>query len=103
MIIVIASIQLAAGRRSDFLEHFNANVPNVLEEDGCIEYTPTVDVPTNIPAQGGARDDVVTVVEKWEDLEALEAHLVAPHMLEYRANVKEMVLGAQLSILEPAT
>ena len=42
------------------------------------------------------------VVEKWEDIEALEAHLVAPHMLAYRERVKSMVRSATLHILQPA-
>lgn len=102
MIVVIATIQIADGRREDFLAEFKSNVPNVLAEDGCIEYAPTIDLPTSIAAQGDPRANVVTVVEKWESLAALEAHLVAPHMQSYRARVKEMVQGASLQILEPA-
>ena len=44
MINVIASVRVKAGRRSDFLEIFKSNVPNVREEKGCIEYFPAVDV-----------------------------------------------------------
>jgi quinol monooxygenase YgiN len=61
-----------------------------------------VDVPTSISAQGTPRQDVVTVVEKWESIEALEAHLMAVHMLEYRERVKALVVSASLQILEPA-
>ncbi|MCA9268197.1 MAG: antibiotic biosynthesis monooxygenase, partial [Planctomycetales bacterium] len=62
----------------------------------------TVDFPTNIPAQPAERPDVVTVVEKWESLDHLEAHLIAPHMLAYRARVKEMIAGVSIQVLEPA-
>ncbi len=102
MIYVVATIEVAAGRKADFVEALRANVPNVLAEDGCIEYEPTVDLDTEIAAQADARPDVVTVVEKWESLEALQAHLVAPHMLAYRQQVKDMVAGVSLQILEPA-
>lgn len=102
MIYVLATIQIAEGKRSDFVEIFRANVPNVLGEEGCLEYEPTIDLETDIAAQPDARPDVVVVVEKWESIEALEAHLVAPHMLEYRKKVKDMVAGASLQILEPA-
>jgi len=77
-------------------------VPSVLQEDGCLEYTPMVDVASGIAAQPSVRGDVVTVVEKWERIEALESHLIAPHMLEYRKAVKEMVAGSRLLVLEPA-
>jgi len=45
---------------------------------------------------------VVTIVEKWESLEALMAHAAAPHMTEYRAKVKDIVVGSALQILQPA-
>ncbi|HTN75511.1 MAG TPA: putative quinol monooxygenase [Pirellulaceae bacterium] len=102
MIYVIATIEIVPGRRDDFLREFQANVPAVLAEDGCIEYVPTIDFETGIPAQGEMRPDVVTVVEKWADTEALEDHLIAPHMLTYRAKVKEMVQRVSLQVLEPA-
>jgi len=102
MIHVIASITLAAGRRADFLKEFHALVPLVKAEAGCLDYGPAVDVASGIPVQGALRDDVVTVVERWKDLDALRAHLAAPHMQSYRGKVKDLVLGMQLQVLEPA-
>ena len=102
MICVIARIEVAPGRRDDFLARFREVVPKVLDESGCLEYGPMVDVPTSIGAQEAPRDQVVTVVEKWESVEALEAHLIAPHMLEYRKSVKDLVVGTSLEILQPA-
>src|SRR5690349_7592768 len=84
MIHVIASIEVAAGKREAFLAEFRRVVPQVLAEAGCLEYGPTVDVASGIPIQEPPRDNVVTVVEKWQDLDALRAHLNAPHMGEYR-------------------
>ena len=102
MICVIATVEVNDGGREEFVAAFKANVPNVLAEDGCIEYTPTVDMPTEIAAQGALRPLVVTIVEKWASLTALQAHLAAPHMLEYREKVKHLVRGVSLQILEPA-
>ena len=51
MINVIASIQVIEGKLSKFIEIFKSNVPKVIEEKGCIEYVPTVDVPTGLPPQ----------------------------------------------------
>ncbi len=102
MIQVIATIELAAGRREDFLAAFRQVVPKVLQEKGCLEYGPMIDVPTSIGMQPAARENVVAVVEKWESVSALEAHLTAPHMLEYRKAVKEMIVGSELRILKPA-
>ena len=102
MIHVIATIELADGRRDDFLREFHALVPSVRREAGCLEYGPTVDVATSIPAQGPPRENVVTIVEQWEGLDHLADHLAAPHMTEYRQRVKDMVVGTRLQILEPA-
>jgi len=102
MIYVLATVEIADGKRAEFVKAFRDNVANVLNEQGCIEYEPAVDVETDISAQPDARPNVVTVVEKWESLEALEAHLIAPHMLEYRKKVQDLVVGVSLQILEPA-
>lgn len=102
MIRVIATIELAEGRRDDFLAVLRQLVPKVLAEEGCVEYGPWVDLPTNIPAQPEARDNVVTVVERWERIEALEAHLMSPHMLEFRQTTGPMRTGVALQILKPA-
>jgi quinol monooxygenase YgiN len=104
MIHVVATITVHPGRRADFLGEFRRMMPATLAEDGCIAYAPLVDVPPGVHhAQVPPRPDVVTIVERWRDLDALRAHLVAPHMADYRARVKDLVAGAQLQILgEPA-
>lgn len=102
MITVLATIELAAGRRDDFLAVFEQVVPLVRAEEGCLEYGPTVDADSGIEKQRSRRENVVVVVEKWESLDALKAHLVAPHMGEYREQVQDLVTGMDLQVLEPA-
>lgn len=101
MIHVIATIELAPGRRQDFLEEFHRIVPEVHKENGCIEYGPAVDLATDVGGQQPVRDNVVTVVEKWDSVEALKAHMAAAHMKQYNSRVKDMVVGSKLAILEP--
>ncbi len=101
MIHVIAAVELAAGTREAFLAEFRKNVPLVRAEAGCIEYGAAVDVPSGVPVQIPVRDNVVTVVEKWDSLAALQAHLKAPHMLAYRERVKDFVSRVQLQVLQP--
>lgn len=101
MIHVVASITIKPGKRDEFLEIFNDNVPNVLVEKGCIEYGPTVDVESDIEIQI-TDPDCVTIIEKWETLEDLQAHLVAPHMLVYREKVADIVESLTLKLLQPA-
>ena len=102
MIYVIAGIELHDGCRDEFLEIFKGNVPKVRAEEGCIKYEPTVDVDSGIPIQGALRENVVTIVEAWESVDALQAHLTAPHMLTYREQVKDLVKEIKIQVLEPA-
>jgi quinol monooxygenase YgiN len=44
--------------------------------------------------------DAILVVEKWETVAALKAHLSAPHMVEYRPKVKQYVKQVTLRILQ---
>ena len=102
MISVLATIKLQPGVRAEFLQHFNDNVPAVLAEDGCHEYFPAVDVESGIEVQEKDPDSV-TVIEKWESVEALHAHLAAPHMATYKEKVKDLVVSVSLKVLEKAT
>jgi quinol monooxygenase YgiN len=101
MIHVIASIQIKKDRVSAFIDIFKANIPNVLKEKGCIEYVPTIDVPTDFPRQE-LNPAVVTIIEKWNSLEDLRAHLSAPHMLAYQTKVKDLVENVSLKVLTAA-
>ena len=102
MIHVIATVELQPGTRAAFLSEFSRVAPEVRAEDGCIEYGATIDLASGLPAQVPIRSDGVTVVEKWSDLEALSAHLGAPHMKAYRERVKAFVIRTTLQILAPA-
>ncbi|MAG94186.1 MAG: antibiotic biosynthesis monooxygenase [Planctomycetaceae bacterium] len=102
MIHVIAEITVTEGQREAFLKEFQAVVPAVHAEEGCIEYGPTVDFDSGFDIQDPARPNVATIVEKWESLDALKAHLVAPHMVEYREKVKGLMQDIKLTVLEPA-
>lgn len=102
MIHVIATIELAPGTRDAFLAAFRANVPAVLAEAGCIEYGPAIDAETDIPTQARVGPDRVVIVEKWESVDHLKAHAVAPHMKAYRAGVKDYVRSMELRVLSPA-
>jgi quinol monooxygenase YgiN len=101
MISVLASIRVKPGRRSEFLTIFKANVPAVKAEKGCFEYVPTVDIDALLPPQV-LDENIVTIIEKWESLEALRNHLKTPHMLAYREKVKDIVESVTLKVLQEA-
>ena len=102
MIHVIATVGLAPGTREEFLTEIHRIVPLVCAEAGCLEYGPAVDLATDIAAQVQPRGELVVAVEKWSSVEALKAHLAAPHMTDYRSRVKDYVVSAKLHVLQPA-
>jgi quinol monooxygenase YgiN len=102
MIHVLATIEIAEGKRDAFLAEFHQLVPLVRGEAGCIEYGPAIDAETGLPMQQLCGANAVMVIEKWASLEALKAHLQAAHMITYRTKVKDLVRGTKLQILKPA-
>ena len=99
MIHVLAIITAKPGQRGTLLQAFKAIVPTVHAEAGCIEYGPVVDVDGADPAFG---PNTFVVVEKWETLEALQAHAVAPHMKTYGEKTKDLVAKRVVHVLTDA-
>jgi quinol monooxygenase YgiN len=102
MIHVIADIEVTAGRRDEFLAAFKQLVPEVLAEEGCLEYGPTVDVSAGLDAQPAVRENVVTVVERWESVAALQAHLAAAHMKSFRERCADLMQRVTIRVTQPA-
>lgn len=101
MIHVLAQIETVPGHRDDFLAEFAQVATLVRQEAGCIEYGAAVDVQTGIPVQNFFGETAVMIVEKWESIDHLKAHLVAPHMADYRIRIRPFVKGVTLRVLEP--
>jgi quinol monooxygenase YgiN len=102
MIHVVAVVTAKPGKREEILKHFRANVPAVKAEKGCIEYGPAVDAENALGFQTKIGPDTFMVVEKWDSMEALKAHAVAPHMAAYAGKVKDMIASRVIHILQPA-
>jgi quinol monooxygenase YgiN len=102
MICVIAAIEVAPGRREELLALVRAILPKVRAETGCIEYGPMIDVASGLAAQSPLRDNVVTMIEKWESIAALEAHLATPHMAEFFHQAAAIQRSLNLQVLQPA-
>ena len=103
LVHVVAVITTKAGQRAAVLDLFNANVPAVLAEDGCIAYEATIDTENAGPMQAAFGEDTFVVIEKWESMEALGAHARAraDHMKVYAASTKDMLADRAIHILSP--
>lgn len=102
MIHVIAIITTKPGQRRAALDVFEANVPAVRAEDGCIEYASAVDADGAGSIQTPVGPDTFVVIEKWASLDALKAHAVSPHMKAYAAKVKDLLASRVIHVLEPS-
>lgn len=102
MIHVIATIELQPNSREPYLNILKKNMPKVRAEAGCLQYEPAVDIDSGLAFQEAVRTDVVTIVEAWESLEHLVAHLKTPHMLTYRDAVTRYVRKVSVQVMEPA-
>ena len=102
MIHVLAVITAQPGRRAAVLDAFHANVPNVLAEDGCINYGAAIDVPDYSATQALYGPDTFVVIEQWETADALRAHSGSVHMAAYAAKVKDLLADRRVYVLEPA-
>ena len=99
MISVIASVRVKAGKVPEFLAMLKANVPEVRQKKGCIEYFPSLDVQADLPVQS-LDDHVITIIEKWESLEDLRNHLMSPQMQERLEREKVIVEEVIIKVLE---
>lgn len=102
MIYVIATTEVKPGKREAFLKEMRALVPKVRAEHGCVFYHATIDAPSGLSAQTPVNENLITMLECWESLDALKAHLGQPHMAEYRTATVDMVVKKSLNIVKPA-
>ncbi|HUV07164.1 MAG TPA: putative quinol monooxygenase [Spirochaetia bacterium] len=80
MIHVIVTMILKEGVLEEFIRTAREIAAEVRQEKGCIAYEYTVDIESPISSQEPLQKNRVTLIEKWESVEALRAHLSAPHM-----------------------
>ena len=99
---VLAFITTKPGMRDEILTMFNANIPAVHAEDGCIEYAATIDTENAGDVQTQCGPDTFVVVEKWQSLDHLKAHAASAHMQVYGAKSRPHLAGRSVHVLSPA-
>ena len=95
---VIAIITPKPCKREEVLANFNANVPAVHAEDGCIEYGAVIDC-EGVGFAKAFGPDTFLVVEKWASLDHLKAHAVTPHMKAYSEKNKDLLADRTIHVM----
>ena len=98
---VIAILSAKLGQRSAVLSIFNANIPTVLAEDGCIVYEATVDAENAGQDKATFGPDTFVVIEKWSSMDALKTHSSSPHMQAFSAATEDMMEKRTVHFLSP--
>jgi quinol monooxygenase YgiN len=92
MIAVIAKIKAKEGKAEEIIQLFRDIVPKVRQEEGTLYYTLN---------REPAKPDVLVVMERYRDRDALKVHSKTPHFLEMFQKMGPFVDGApELSILD---
>jgi quinol monooxygenase YgiN len=78
------------GRMEEFLSLCEKLRPLVLAEKGCHGYDYTREIASPLSMQEPTDSNRITLVERWDSLEALRAHGEAPHMKEIGSKMKDL-------------
>ena len=95
MIHVVARMELNENCQDKIIAIMRDLVPVVRAKEGCISYTPCIDI--NPETRAG----FLTIVEAWESQAHLKAHLDSKHMADYREAVKDLRKNSCVNVLEP--
>ena len=89
LLTVIAFKRAAAGKREELKAALEALIEPTKQEDGCVNYD---------LHQGRGGPDFFTFYENWVSGEKLNAHLAAPHLIDFAAKMGDLLDDQGLSI-----
>ena len=100
MIHIQVSMTVKEGRMKEFLDLCEKLRRLVLKEKGCRAYEYTREIASPLGIQEPIDPNRITLIEGWESLEALKAHLGAPHMKEYGPKMSDLRSGVAARVGE---
>lgn len=89
LLTVIAFMRAAPGKREELKAALEALIEPTKQEDGYVNYD---------LHQGVEDPDFFTFYENWVSGEKLDAHLTAPHLVDFAAKMGDLLDDAGLSI-----
>ena len=101
MVYVVVSMDIVEGGMDRFLAACKDVRGKVLAEKGCVAYEHTRELRSPLGAQEPVDPNRVTLIEKWESMDALAAHGQAPHVKEFGAKDKDLRKRVTIRVTEP--
>jgi quinol monooxygenase YgiN len=101
MVHILVTMMIKEGRMKEFIAVCEELRPMVLMEKGCLAYEYTREIASPLGIQEPIEANRITLIERWDSLEALKAHMEAPHMKEVAPKVKELRSSVVARVLEP--
>lgn len=90
MINLVVTMIIKDGKMKEFLPLCEKLRSSVLAEKGCRAYEYTRDVASPLSIQEPLDSNRITLIERWDSLEALKIHMDAPHMKELGPSMAEL-------------
>ena len=90
MIHILVTMMVKEGCMKEFLTLGEKLRREVLKEKGCHAYDYTREISSPLGIQEPVDPNRITLVERWESLEALKAHMDAPHMKEFGPKMSDL-------------
>lgn len=97
---VLVTMTIKEGRMEEFLRICEELRPHVLREKGCQAYDYTREIPSPLGAQEPIDANRIILIERWESMEALRAHLETPHMKQAGPRMKDLRASVQVCMTE---
>ncbi len=89
MVSVVAKNIVKDSKIGEFKSLAEELIKETLKEKGCIEYSLYED---------SENKNILTFIEKWEDMEVLKAHFETPHFKKIVPQLEEMSEGGDINI-----
>lgn len=89
LLTVIAHMRAKPGKRQDLQDALIALIEPTSKEEGFVNYD---------LHQGAEDADLFYLYENWDNAERLDAHLAAPHLVEFAGRLDDLVADPGLTI-----
>jgi quinol monooxygenase YgiN len=89
LLTVVAYMRAAEGKTDELKAALEALVPTTLQEDGCVNYD---------LHQGVEDPSFFTFYENWHSGDHLDAHLAAPHLVDFAGRIGELLDANGLTV-----